>query len=380
VLLHIPFEQPEAEARRQLWEIHMPQGMPLAGDIDLDILADRYELSGGQINNAVRVAVASAASRDGGERRVDQTLLEAGCESQLRASLESYTTVSTTRLTMDDVVLPEGPREEVEEFLAAIHNQSRVLNTWGMKDRLMTGKGLVALFHGPPGTGKTLCAEIIAASMGKPLHRVSLPDVVSKWVGETEKNIQQIFRRARASLAVLLFDEADALFASRSSEVRSSNDRYANMEVNLLLQELERFDGVTMLTSNKIGVMDPALLRRIQFRIELGEPDAHQRALIWKKLLSPRLPLGADVDLRALAERFPLSGARIKNALMRAAYLAAWKGTPVSQSLLVRAALSESKAAGHAAQDPEVARRVRDEWHERIAAEAPRKDGPGEVP
>ncbi len=357
VLLHIPFERPDAEARRQLWEVHIPRGMPVDGRLDLDILADRYELTGGQINNAVRVAVSKAICRDPTHPQVTEALLVEGCESQLRSSLETFTTRSTTKLRLDDIVLPAAQREQVEEFVAAIQNNAMVMNTWGMKDRLMTGKGLVALFDGPPGTGKTLCAEIIAATMGKPLFRVNLPSVVSKWVGETEKHIQAIFREARASRAMLLFDEADALFASRTHEVRSSNDRHSNMEVNLLLQEVERFDGVAMLTTNKWGILDDALKRRIQLRVSFEEPGEEQRLAIWKKLISPRLPLADDIDLETLAQRFDFSGGRIKNALLRAARLAAKDGTPVTQQLLVQASLGEASAAGKASRDPAAANR-----------------------
>jgi len=239
---------------------------------------------------------------------------------------------------------------EVKGIISACRNQNVVLNHWGFGDVLSTGKGITCLFDGPPGTGKTLTAEILAGEIGRPLYRISLPDVVSKWVGETEKHIKQVFQHARISHAILLFDEADALFAKRSTEVTSSNDRYANMEVNLLLQEIERFTGTCILTTNHFGLMDDALVRRIQFRVQFEEPDQELRARIWRNLCPPAAPLSSDVDFEELSWDFDMTGGNIKNALMRAAYRAADNEKAskrrITQEILKEACQDECSSAG----------------------------------
>lgn len=346
IVAHIPFEVPDAELRRQIWEVHLPDGVPIEGELDLDSLATRYDYTGGTIKNAVLVAVNLAIARDPEHPRLTQDLLEEGCQSQLRYALEALTERTTTHLRLQDIVLPEAEKRKVAELIAACRNQTLVLNRWGFGRRLVTGKGIVALFDGPPGTGKTLCAEIVAGELGRPLHRVNIPEVVSKWVGETEKHIKQVFEAARVSHAILLFDEADALFSGRVAEVRTATDRYANMEVNLLLQEIERFPGICILTTNSFGLLDKALVRRVQFRVTFREPNAAERLAIWQTLCPQEAPLARDVNFEALAERFELTGAQIKNALLRAAYRAAEAAKAIDQATLVAACEDECEAAG----------------------------------
>jgi SpoVK/Ycf46/Vps4 family AAA+-type ATPase len=351
IVLRLPFDVPDMALREQIWEVHLPAGVPLSDDIDLPGLASRYDYSGGTIRNAVLMAIHRALARAPHEPVVTQDDLEHGCRSQLRSALESLTTRSSTHLRLGDIALPDALEAKAREILAACRNQSQVLNAWGFGERLATGKGITILLDGPPGTGKTFLAEILAGELDQPLFRISIPDIVSKWVGETEKHIRQVFQEARVSHAILLFDEADALFASRSAETKSSSDRYANMEVNLLLQEVERFPGVCILTTNHFGALDPALVRRIQFRGTFEEPDAGQRERIWKTLCPRSAPLGVDVDFAALAEEFALVGGHIKNALLRAAYSAADAGTTIDQATLRRACREECKAAGKLVRD-----------------------------
>jgi SpoVK/Ycf46/Vps4 family AAA+-type ATPase len=230
--------------------------------------------------------------------------------------------------------------------LDACRNHAFVMNAWGFGTRLATGKGIVVLFDGPPGTGKTLCAEVLANEIGRPLFRVNIPAVVSKWVGETEKHIQDVFAKARASHAMLLFDEADALFSRRVAETSSATDRYANMEVNLLLQEVERFEGIVILTTNLFGGLDDALRRRIGYRVTFPHPDAVQRSRIWQVLIPGRAPLAPDVDCEELGRAFDLAGGHIKNAILRAAYAAAATGGPITMRHFADAAAAECRSAG----------------------------------
>lgn len=352
IMYNLPFEVPDYELRRQIWEVHLPPEVPLEGEIDLDILANTYDFSGGTIKNAILYAVNLAIAKSPKKARLTMALLEEGCQAQLRYALESLTVRMTTKLRLKDIVLPERPGRKVREIIAAGRNQATVLNTWGFGRKLVTGKGITCLFDGPPGTGKTLCAEIIAGEFDRPLYRINIPEIVSKYVGETEKNIGAIFQQAKVSHAMLLFDEADSLFAARVAETKSSTDRYANMEVNLLLQEIERFPGIVILTTNFYGSLDKALIRRIAYRVTFEEPDEASRLKIWETLLPAETPLEPDIDFPQIAKRFDMTGGMIKNALIRAAYLACEAGTGLSQRLLVESCLDEYQAAGKVARDP----------------------------
>jgi len=352
VMYNLPFEVPEADVRRQIWEVHIPPEVPLEGDIDLDVLANTYDFSGGTIKNSILFAVNLALAKNPKQPCLTMKLLEEGCRAQLRYALEDLTVRSYSRLRVKDIILPEKPYKKVLEIIAACRNQATVLNAWGFGKKLVTGKGITCLFDGPPGTGKTLCAEIISGELDRPLYRVSIPEVVSKWVGETEKNIKAIFQQARISHAMLLFDEADSLFASRMAEAKSSTDRYANMEVNLLLQEIERFPGFVILTTNFFGSLDKALIRRIQFRVTFEDPDEEGRVRIWQTLTPPEAPLDADVNFEKLAKHFEMTGGMIKNAIVRAAYLSCEAGTSITQKRLEESCLDEYQAAGKVARDP----------------------------
>jgi len=201
------------------------------------------------------------------------------------------------------------------------------------------------LFSGPPGTGKTMAAGLIAAELGLDLYQIDLSRIVSKYIGETEKQLAQVFDAAEAGHAILLFDEADSLFAKRT-EVKSSNDRYANLEVNYLLQRMESFSGITILTTNFDASIDDAFRRRLAFRIAFPLPDVDERARLWERIIPEGVPLAYDVDFEALADRFEMSGGYIRNAALRAAYLAANDRTPITMRHLTHAASLEYAAMG----------------------------------
>ena len=346
IIHQVDFRSPDKLLREQLWELHLPPAAPLAADIDIGALASNFELTGGAIKNAALVAINKALSLDVEAPVISMELLESAARAQLRYNLEDFTQVAVSPLRLTDVVLPPDQGEQVQELLEACRSRTRVLSEWGFGARLVTGKGVVALFDGPPGTGKTLTAEVLANELGRVLHRVHIPNVVSKWVGETEKHIADIFSRARTARAMLLFDEADSLFGRRT-EVKQASDRYANMEVNLMLQEIERFEGITILTTNLFGSLDDAIRRRITYRVSFPEPDLAARELIWRTLTPREAPLAEDIDFRLLAKRFDLSGGLIKNALLRGAHRAmADGGGPIRMEHLVRGATDEARAAG----------------------------------
>jgi SpoVK/Ycf46/Vps4 family AAA+-type ATPase len=209
----------------------------------------------------------------------------------------------------------------------------------------VTSRGLTALFQGAPGTGKTLVAGVIARELGLDLYQVDLSKVMSKWIGETERNLSQIFDAAEDGQVVLLFDEADSLFAKRT-EVRSSNDRYANLEVNYLLQRLDQFEGIAILTTNAGTSIDHAVKRRMSFRLSFPFPDEETRAQLWRAHLPPELPIEGPLALDVLARKYQLSGGYIRNACTRAAFLAAQQASALQQHHLERAVALEFAELG----------------------------------
>ena len=346
VTYHARFRLPGASDREAIWRAHLPADLPLHPEVDLQALAETYELAGGHIKNAVLVAVNKALAGRQGDAVVEEAHLRAAAEAQLRHRLDDFGDALRPNLSLEDVILDSDVMEGILEILDACRHNRTVLHQWGLGRRLATGRGVVALFDGPPGTGKTLTCEVLAAELGRPLQRIHMAQVVSKWVGETEKHIQHIFREARASNAILLFDEADALFGARVQQVQSAQDRYVNMETNQLLAEIERFDGVVLLTTNLETNMDPAFKRRIHFTVTFDEPEAPERAGIWQRLVPPWLPHEGPLDFEELAEAFDMPGGNIKNAVLRACYDAISEGEVLQQRHLMDAAERECEEAG----------------------------------
>lgn len=236
-------------------------------------------------------------------------------------------------------------KQLLQDIIDACRFQHALLETWGFAATLPYGRAVTALLAGPPGTGKTMSASLIAHELGRPLFRVDLARIVSKYIGETEKQLGRVFDEAEGTGAILLFDEADALFSKRT-EVKSSNDRHANLEVNFLLQRLETFTGVVILTTNHEHLIDPAFKRRLRYRIAFPSPDLNERLALWETLIPRATPLGDDVDLARLAERFPLSGGHMLNALVRAATRAMAAGTPMCHHHLEESCQIEYAASG----------------------------------
>jgi SpoVK/Ycf46/Vps4 family AAA+-type ATPase len=226
---------------------------------------------------------------------------------------------------MSELVLPDDVVDTLRDMIAMVRERAQILERWGYQRHLGISRGVAALYSGEPGTGKTMAASVVASELGLELVRIDLSAVVSKYVGETEKNLAKIFDEAQDAHAMLLFDEADSLFGKRT-ELKSAQDRFANLEVNYILQRMETFDGVSVLTTNAESAIDPALQRRLNFRIRFPEPEVDERAKLWRQLLPPATDLHDRVDFRALAERFDMTGGYIKNAVVRAAVIAARAG------------------------------------------------------
>jgi len=246
------------------------------------------------------------------------------------------------RRTWDDLVLPTEEKAQLRELSARYRHRVTVYETWGFQ--ALPSAGLVALFAGPSGTGKTLAGEVIAGDLGLDLYKVDLSSVVSKYIGETEKNLERVFTAASAGNVVLFFDEADALFGKRS-EVSDAHDRYANIEVSYLLQRLESYDGLVVMATNLQRNLDAAFLRRIHVAVEFPLPDDEQRRAIWELCFPPAAPV-AELDLDFLAHQFKISGGAIRNAGLAAAFLAAETGGDISMDLVVLALKREFQKLG----------------------------------
>ncbi len=347
VIYQLEFEPPDMVDRARLWTIHLPKSPPLGDDVEVDFLASQFEITGNQIRNSALVAanMALAEAVPDSEKRISKAHLHRAAHAQMRASLSQYARRSKVKLTLEDLILPEVEKREIQTIIDAAKSRAYVMSKWGFGSKLTTGKGIVVLFSGDPGTGKTLCAEIMAKDLGLELYQISIPQVMSKYIGETEKNIQKIFDSAKANHAMLLFDEADSLFASRV-KVESSVDKFSNMETNLLLQEIERFEGIVILTTNLDKSIDKAFQRRIQFKVHFPFPEAEARTGIWRLLFPKTCPIAPDLDWDTIGKAFEISGGHIKNAVLRAAYRAAITGGIVTMETIRFAAEQECKQSG----------------------------------
>ena len=345
VVQRLTLDTPAAPERKRIFYLHLPEGVSFASEDDVMALAGQFTFPGALIRNAMQVAANRAFAANPEHPVITTDLLKKACYEQIRASLDEYAVRKKVGLMLADLIVPQETRDDIEEMFVAARQRSHVLHNWGFAQKMSTGKGIVALFSGEPGTGKTLCATILANEMDQQLFQIAIPRVVSKWIGETEKNIEKIFETARASHGILLFDEADSLFASRT-KVDSSVDRYSNMATNMLLQEIENFDGIVILTTNLEKNIDKAFQRRIGFKIHFPFPEAQYRARIWQTLVPKACPVDPALDWAAMGQRFELSGGHIKNAVLRGAYQAAAEGDMIRFKHFEFAARQECKNAG----------------------------------
>jgi hypothetical protein len=307
-------------------------------------LASQFSLSPAAIQS---VAGQTEEGQPGGFDR-----LWDACRRHARPRLEGLAQRIEPAATWDDLVLPERQTQILRQIAIHVRQRAKVYQTWGFASRGSRGLGISALFAGPSGTGKTMAAEVLANELRLDLYRIDLSQVVSKYIGETEKNLRRVFDGAEAGAAVLLFDEADALFGKRS-EVKDSHDRYANIEVSYLLQRMEAYRGLAILTTNRKSALDQAFLRRIRFAVEFPFPDAEQRREIWHRIFPAATPLeGLRIDSLA---RLNAAGGHIRNIAMGAAFLAADAGEPVRMSHLLSAARSEFAKQERPLTDAEVA-------------------------
>ncbi|MFD5913096.1 ATP-binding protein [Streptomyces massasporeus] len=346
----VPVPRCDLSTRQLLWERELAAHGVGTAPADLRDLAARFRLGPDRIADAALTAAREAGRRAARvtDRQPGTPLSPAPTRDELFAAARAQ---NSHRLTgpaqrvktvhgWDDIVLPPDCAAQLTELCARVAHGGQVMDEWGFAHTLSHGRGVSALFTGPPGTGKTMAAEVIAHELGLELARIDLATVVSKYIGETEKNLDRVFTAAADTDAVLLFDEADALFGKRS-EVREAHDRYANIEVAHLLQRMERYEGLVVLTSNLRRNLDEAFTRRLQFIVEFPFPGRADRERIWRVCLPPGAPRDARLDFGRLARDFPLTGGSIRNIVLHAAYLAASADTAIGMPHLLRATRRE---------------------------------------
>ncbi|WP_199512588.1 ATP-binding protein [Nucisporomicrobium flavum] len=324
---------PRPDEQRELWAAALDGVVPV-GDGDLSRLVAQFTLPG----HVIRAAASDARRRAASGAPAGYDLAWQAGLDHARMALDDLGRRITPRAGWDDLVLPAPQRAVLNEIVAHVRRRSTVHDDWGFEDVLRRGLGVTALFAGGSGTGKTLAAEVLAHDLGLDLFVIDLSQVVNKYIGETEKNLRRVFDAAERGGAVLLFDEADALFGKRS-EVKDSHDRYANIEVSYLLMRMEAYRGLAILTSNMKKSMDSAFLRRLRFVVDFPFPDAPERAEIWRRVIPARAP-AEGLDPERLAQ-LTVSGGSIRNIALSAAFLAADEGATLQMRHVLAATRTE---------------------------------------
>ena len=323
-LVEIDVAAPALAERTRLWHDALAAAGGAAAPGAIDEVAARFSLAGAAIHRAAERAVAQAriAARPGPLALDDLT---ESARAVLQHRLGTVARRIAPGFAWDDLVLPDDTLDVIRELVAFAKHRPHLLEQWGFGKKLPYGRGVSAILAGPPGTGKTMVAQLLARELGYDLYLIELAQVVNKYIGETEKNLARVFDEAEGSHAILFFDEADALFAKRT-EVKSSTDRYANLEVNYLLQRMETYNGVTLLATNLEQGIDEAFKRRVRFTIQFDVPEPHERERLWRSMFPPEVRVADDVDWKRLATRYEMSGGYIKKAALRAASRALGRG------------------------------------------------------
>ena len=353
--IDVPLGPPADSDRVRVWQV-LSSTYQLNSDVDLTQIAGRYNLTHGQIRDALAAAYSTARTRPAHQRRITMSDISAACRSQSGQKLASLARKITPVYSWNDIVLPAPVLSQLREMCERVVHRHRVMGDWGFGKKLALGKGVNALFAGPSGAGKTMAAEIIANELDLDLYKIDLSGVVSKYIGETEKNLDRVFSAAQDANAILFFDEADALFGKRS-EVRDSHDRYANIEISYLLQKMEEYEGVAILATNLKANLDESFTRRLSFTVHFPFPDEASRQLIWKGIWPAAVTLDDGVDLSRLSRQFKLSGGNIKNVALGAAFLAAADGGSVTMEHLLRSTSREFQKLGKPLSEAELGAR-----------------------
>jgi hypothetical protein len=341
-MLTIPVAAPRFSERRALWACELRDRRLDIDASSIDELASRYRLSGAQIKAAVGQAERQSALDQGKPSAAE---FAKAARQQVARDPGTLARKLSPLHVWGDLVLPADQLAQLKELCRQARYRHVVYDDWGFEQKLSLGKGLSALFSGPPGTGKTMAVEVIANDLGLELFKIDLSQVVSKYIGETEKSIDRLFAEARAGNAILFFDECDALFGKRTT-VHDAHDRYANIEIAYLLQKLDEHDGLSILATNLKQNLDVAFVRRLGFIVEFPFPDEESRRRLWQSIWPSKVPRAKNLDLEFMATQFKLPGGAVKNIAVAAAFLAAEQGGDLKTEHLLWAARREIEKSG----------------------------------
>lgn len=338
----IPLEAPDTAGDATIWE-QAAGKYALEKDIELSFFAGTYHFNPVQIERIFIDAEKRRILKN--MKKIQREDIKKSCIKEAGGSGNHFITIMDTGYQWEELVLPEKQKKQLHAACSRVLYKGQVYDTWGFGGKVAYGRGVSMVFSGPPGTGKTMSAGIVADRLGTTLYRVDLAAVVSKYIGETEKNLSSVFETAKKGKGVLFFDEADVLFSKRT-EVSNSNDRHSNMETAYLLQKMEEYEGVVILATNYMQNMDEAFKRRIQFLIEFPFPDPKSRRILWEKVFPEETEFDGKPDYNFLAQRFELTGSHIKNIALQAAFFAADEKKGVSMEHIIRALLLETRKTG----------------------------------
>jgi AAA+ superfamily predicted ATPase len=343
--ISVDFGSPRAGLRRVAWARFIRELGLECCEEEIKAISSVYPFAVGTIRRAARDVRDRCRFEAEQSKHIDFGVLAAACRARTRHRLGQLSQLLPARCGWNDIVLPADELCRLQEIANAVRSREQVMERWAFAEKLSSVPGVNALFFGPSGTGKTMAASILGKELGMGVYRVDLSRVVSKYIGETERNLDILFEEARRAFAILFFDEAEALFGKRS-EVKDAHDRYANIEVAYLLQRMESFEGVAILATNLRKNMDNAFLRRLQFAVEFPLPSLEQRLRIWRQVWPPAAEMRADIDLDFMAATFEISGGHIRNIALMAAYLAAQDGTAIAMPHLIGATRREFQKLG----------------------------------
>jgi SpoVK/Ycf46/Vps4 family AAA+-type ATPase len=343
-LVKIKLTVPPFSVRKQLWESYFSEYHTIAPDMDIDALANKFRFTQGQIRDVLAVAKNLTLGREDESQITIEDLYQA-CRTQSNQKLSAMARKIQPKFNWRDIVLPHDQIMQLHEITNQVRQKYIVYDNWSFGKKLAPSMGLNILFAGPSGTGKTMAAQIMANELALDLYKIDLATVVSKYIGETEKNLDRIFEEAQDSNAILFFDEADAIFGKRS-EVKDSHDRYANIEIAYLLQRMEEYDGIVILATNLRKNLDDAFARRMHFCVEFPLPEERDRYQIWQRVFPEEAPVSDDIDINFMARQFKITGGNIKNIVLGAAFMAAGDGGIINIEHLIKATKREYQKIG----------------------------------
>jgi len=349
--ISVDVNKPIPEEQEQLWTTALEGA---EGD-QPQRLAEQFSFSQSEIDRLAKIALEESSQNKpslNNKPSVDNDLWHA-CRIAARAGMEQLAHRIDAKATWKQLVLPKDQKSLLHQITDQVVCRNRVYEDWGFREQMNRGLGINALFTGESGTGKTMAAEVIANALELDLYRIDLSAVVSKYIGETEKNLRKLFDAAEDSGAILFFDEADALFGKRS-EVKDSHDRYANIEINYLLQRMESYRGLAILATNMKTALDNAFVRRLRFIVDFPFPGIEERTEIWQKVFPPETPVDENFDCERLA-KLSLTGGNIHNVAINSAFLAAQENSPVTMPLVLNAARTEFRKLERPAKDSDFA-------------------------